>query len=174
MMKKMIPLLATVLLTVSCASTGINRGKEPAKSSPPVITEAYAAKEMRLGDIWRVYLKASAPEGPMHYIVATIDQPGRGSGYPPSFIRIKREQRQGLSGFIYLKTGVQQGLEFTNITLSVQIRDRNGNMSNPAVFPLHFRMKAVQEPPPPGVFKEEELGPVMIRIRPLGDDGQNR
>ncbi|MCJ7495779.1 MAG: hypothetical protein MUP68_16330 [Deltaproteobacteria bacterium] len=40
----------------------------------------------------------------MKYIVCTIDQPGIGT-YPVSFTRIKEENRQELSGHIYLNTG---------------------------------------------------------------------
>ncbi len=173
-MLKMVISLLTLVLVIACASLETGREKQQTSSAPPVITEAYASEELRLGDVWKIYINASDPNGDMNYIVATIDQPGRGNAYPPAFIRIKKAQRRELSGFIYLKTGPVQSLEFTNIALNVQIKDRSGNMSNPAVFPVHFRMRAVQPPPPSDKFREEELGPVMIRIRPLGDEGQNR
>jgi hypothetical protein len=174
MRKKMIAFFALVFLVGSCASMETNQGKQQTLSSPPVITQAFAAKEMRLGDIWKIYLNASDPNGEMNYIAATIDQPGRGGAYPPSRTRIKANNRQELSGFVYLDTtnNIQQGLEFTNITLTVQIQDRKGNISNPVAFPLHFRMSAVQEPPPSDIFKQEDLGPIMIQIRPLGDSGK--
>ncbi len=173
MMKKWVPLLSLVLL-IGCAAGEANREKRQTPSAPPVITEAYAAREMRLGDVWKVYINASDPDGDMNYIVATIDQPGRGSGYPPAFIRMEKAQCRDLSGYIYLKTEPAHALEYTNINLSVQVKDKRGNMSNTVVFPMHFRMNAVQPPPPQGKFKEEELGPIMIRIRPLGDNDQNR
>ncbi len=142
--------------------------KISARPSTPVITEAYAAREMKVGDTWKIYLHASDPEGDMEYILATVDQPGRGGGYPPSATKIRKDQKQQLSGYIYLSTSpnLQQGLEYANITLTVQIKDRQGNLSNPVSFPLHFRSTAQQDPPSPGQFDETDLGPVMIEISP--------
>ncbi len=137
-----------------------------ANSARPVITQAFAAPAMRPGDIWKVYLNAVDQNGDMEFIIATIDQPGRGGTYLPSFIRIKSDEHQKLSGYIYLNTlnNVQQGLTFTTLGLTLQINDRNGNLSNAVFFPLHFEMTATQEPPPPSMFQEKELGPIMIQI----------
>jgi hypothetical protein len=175
MPRKRILLFPLIFVVAGCVSMTANQGTSNTPSSPPVITQAFAAKEMRLGEIWKIYLHAADPDGDMYYIAATIDQPGRGGAYPPSRIRIKKSSRHELSGFIYLDTtnSIQQGLDFTNITLFVQIQDGKGNMSVPFEFPLHFRTGAVQDSPPPGMFKEEELGPVMIQIRPLGDSGMS-
>ncbi len=139
-----------------------------ASSTRAGITQAYAAKEIRMGDTWKIYLKASDPNGDMEYIMATVDLPGRGGGFPPSFIKIRKGQNEQLSGYIYLNTArnLQQGLEFANITVTVQVKDRQGNLSNPVSFPLHFRSTAQQEPPPPGQFEEVDLGPLMIEISP--------
>jgi hypothetical protein len=174
MLKKMVPLLTLLFLVVSCASLEMNQRKQQATSTPPVITQAYAAPQMRTGGAWKIYLNASDPNGSMQYIVATLVQPGRGGGYPPSFTRIKNKGQQQLSGYIYLNTAnnVQQSMNFTNLIVTLQVKDRNGNMSNPVSFPLHFQMSALQEPPTSGVFEEENLGPVMIQIRPLGDSGK--
>ncbi len=171
MVRKMALILTVILFLVGCASMKANQGPPESASARPVITQAYAAPAMRIGETWKIYLNASAPNGDMHYIVATLDQPGRGGGYPPSFTRIKKGQEKQLSGYIYLNTAgnVQQGLNFTNIVLTVQVKDRYGNLSNPVSFPLHFQLSAVQQPPPSGLFQEDALGPVMIEIRPLGD-----
>ncbi len=175
MIKKVIPVLSVVLLLAGCASMQANQGNPQAASARPVITQAFAAPEMRTGDAWKIYINASDPNGDMEYVVATVDQLGRGGGYPPSYTRIKSGGRQQLSGYVYLNTAnnVQQGLNFTNLVMTVQIKDRNGNMSNPVSFPLHFQLSAVQQPPPAGVFQEANLGPIMIQIRPLGDGGKN-
>ncbi len=140
--------------------------------SGPVITGSFAVKQMRTGDVWKVYLNASDPDGDMSYIVATIDQPGKGGAYPPSYIRIK-EGGKDLSGYIYFNTdlNIQQGLTYTNLTLTVSIKDKAGHLSHPVSFPLHFQKIALRQPPPAGVFQEKDLGPIMIKIQPLGDDG---
>ena len=46
------------------------------KTTPPVIVQSFAPKELKPGDVWKVYLKASDPEGKMKYIFATVSQPG--------------------------------------------------------------------------------------------------
>ena len=175
MVKKIVPVLSAIVLLFGCASMQADQGNPEAASARPVITQAYAAPEMRTGDAWKIFINASDPNGDMEYIVATIDQPGRGGGYPPSYTKVKKGENQQMSGYVYLTTAnnVQSALNFTNLTLTVQIKDRNGNLSNPVSFPLHFQLSAVQQPPPQGIFQQANLGPVMIEIRPLGDGGKS-
>jgi hypothetical protein len=136
----------------------------------PVIMESFAAKEIKSGDTWKIYLKASDPAGKMKYIYATIDQAG-GFAYPLSLTRIKRQNAKELSGYIYLFTsGIGNDMTYQTLKLTVHIGDGSGNFSNEAIFPLAFQPRAVQEPPPPGVFKEEDLGPIMIELFPSASD----
>ena len=134
--------------------------------TPPVITQSFASGQVRAGDIWRVYLKASDPDGKMKYIFATISQPGVGT-YPVSITRIKEENAKELSGYIYLNTAPARSSEFFNrsLTLTVNIKGEGGQFSEPAVFPLFFQAKPTQEGPPEGVFKEQKLGPIMVTLR---------
>ncbi len=65
-----------------------------------------------------------------------------------------------------------QGFAFTNLVLTVQIRDKAGNVSEPVSFPLQLQANARQQSPPPGgVFQEKNLGPVAIRIEPPATKG---
>jgi hypothetical protein len=142
-------------------------------TAPPVIGQSFASKEARPGDTWKVYLKAEDPNGDLRRIVCTIDQPGMGT-YPVSHIRIKEAERKELSGFIYLNTRNSRDLDFVNITLTVQIQDMAGHLSQPAVFPLAFNPRFTQEAPPAGAFPEKDLGPVMIQLRtPSEDSGRH-
>ena len=131
-----------------------------------VILQSFAPKEIRPGDTWRVYLRASDPEGRMKYIFATVSQPGMGV-YPVSIIRIREENRRDLSGYIYLNTAPARLPQFFNgsLTLTVNIQGRGGQFSQPAVFPLFFQANPTQEVPPEGVFKEQNLGPIMVTLR---------
>jgi len=130
-----------------------------------VIVQSFASKEMRAGDVWKVYLKASDPEGKMKYIFATINQPGVGV-YSVSITRIKEENQKELSGYIYLNTAPARQTNFFNLTLTltVNIKDERG-FSESAVFPLSFQAKPTQEAPPEGVFKEQDLGPIMVTLK---------
>jgi hypothetical protein len=132
----------------------------------PAIIQSFAATQIRAGDVWKVYLKASIPEGRMKYIFATISQPGV-STYPVSIIRIKEEDAKELSGYIYLNTAPARLPEFFNrsLTLTVNIQGEGGPFSQPAVFPLFFQANPTPETPPEGVFKEQSLGAIMVTLR---------
>ncbi len=167
MFKKLLVFVVIVFLA-GCASmqAGETSKSSAGATSKPEITNAYASKEIRLGDIWKIYINASDPNSEIKYVVATIDQPGRGV-YQPGLTRIKGSHE--LSGYVYWKAPDVEALNFTNITLKLQIKDKAGNYSNEVSFPLHFTTTARQEPPAPGVFQDRNLGPVMIGIRALGD-----
>ncbi len=129
----------------------------------PVIRASFASPSLALGETWKVYLNASDADGDMKYIVCTIDQPGIGPS-SAGFTRIKEENRQQFSGYIYLFTGGMSGVNPSNLTLTVQIQDRKGHFSNPVSFSLSFELRAQQETPPLDVFQEKDLGPIMINL----------
>ena len=130
-----------------------------------MVTQFFAAQEICPGETWKIYLRASDPEGEMKAIYATVDQPGRGPEAAGP-IPLPKDQRRELSGFLYLNTSGIQGLAFLNLTLTVQIQDRTGNYSHPISFPLALNPRAVQESPPIGAFEERELGPIMVSLDP--------
>ena len=132
---------------------------------PPVVHQSFAAKQIRLGDTWKIYLQASDPDEDMKAIVCTIDQAETGT-YPASFTSIPEDQRRELSGYIYIKTFLNQGLNFLTLTLTVQIQDKAGNYSPPAPFPLTFDPLAKEENPATGLFQERDLGPILIQLTP--------
>ncbi len=135
----------------------------------PVIVKSFAAKEIRSGETWRVYLESRDEDGDMQNIVSIIEQPGVGT-YPVSFTRIKAEDRKELSGYLHLFTAhISTLLNLTNLTLRVQIQDKAGHYSEPAVFPLAMNTRFKQEPPPKDSFQEKDLGPIMIQLRTFQD-----
>lgn len=158
-----------IILTMALGGTFLGRLSAQAATEgkeTPVIVQSFASKEVRPGYVWKVYLNASNPDGKMKYIFATITQPGVGI-YPVSITRIKQKNRKELSGYIYLNTAPARLPEFFNrsLTLTVNIQGEGGQFSQPAVFPLFFQAKPTQEAPPEGVFKEQDLGPIMVTLR---------
>jgi hypothetical protein len=142
-------------------------GAQAGKQGGLVITQSFASKEINTGGTWKIYLKASHPDGEMASIFATVDQPGVGQ-YPLSMMKLKEENRKEFSGFVYLSTSSPYGsLDGISLTLTIQIQDKSKTFSQPVVFPLLIQNRATQETPPPGVFKEQELGPVMVILRPV-------
>ncbi len=139
----------------------------------PVITEAFASKELIPGDTWKVYMKASDPDGDIHYVVSVVYQPGWGD-YPVSRTKIREENGKEVDGYIYLNTLIPGGYEFENFytyTLTVQVQDKAGHYSKPVQFSVAFNKRAVQEPPPPGVFKENALGAILVSLHPFDVGG---
>ena len=129
----------------------------------PIITRSFASPQVSPGDIWRVYLSASDPDGDMKAVYCVIDQPGMGT-YPVSITRIPEDQQRELSGYLYLTTAGMAGLNFGSLVLKIQIRDQAGNFSEPVSFSLSFNPRAHQEEAPPGLFQDKELGPIMITL----------
>ena len=173
MYKKIIAVVALLFLTMGCAALGgMEVREEKYGKSIPVITQSFASKQLRPGDTWKVYLTASDPDGDMRYIVSTIDQPGKET-YPVTFTKIKEGYGKDLAGYIYLNTVGIQGLNFVSLTLTVQIQDKAGHFSRPAVFPLSLSFSSQQQTPSPGIFPEKDLGPIMITLRSVFDgDGR--
>jgi hypothetical protein len=131
----------------------------------PSITRTFASRESSPGETWKIYLRATDPEGEMKAIYATVDQPGRGP-QAAGPIPIPEDQRRELSGYLRLNTSGAQGLAFLNLTVTVQVRNRAGDFSPPVSFPLALNPRAVQESPPMGAFEERNLGPIMVSLDP--------
>jgi hypothetical protein len=168
-----VALLATAgvvfLLVAGCATMAPMEVKEEKYGkSIPVITQSFASPEIRPGDTWKVYLKASDPDGEMKNLYATVFQYGMGP-YPISITRIKEGDDKNLSGYFYLNTGNDHGMIFKNLIVTVEIQDKAGHFSAPAVFPVAFYAASVQQSPPTGVFQEKDLGPIMVDLRSSND-----
>jgi hypothetical protein len=174
--KKLVTLMAIFVMIVGGAilEPTITQAAEEEKGIP-VIVQSFAPKELAPGDVWKVYLKATDPDGKMKYILATISQPGVGS-YPVSITKIKDENQKELSGYIYLKTDSVQSSRLFNLTLTltVNIKDDKGQFSKSSVFPLSFVAKPSPEAPPEGAFSEQDLGPIMVTLRTVEGGGRRR
>ncbi|KPK89516.1 MAG: hypothetical protein AMJ94_11895, partial [Deltaproteobacteria bacterium SM23_61] len=81
--------MALILPAAGCAMMMDMQAREKTfGKAAPVITASFASPELSPGDTWKVYLKASDPDGDMESIVAVVDQTGLGS-YPLSFTKLK-------------------------------------------------------------------------------------
>lgn len=169
--------VASILLFVSWACFGLNpkeiRAGEDVEEIPvPKITQFFAAKQIKPGGKWKIYLNVSCPGGKMERIVATVDQPGLQVGsYPASFTKIKKGNQQEFSGYVVLN--IPPRMNQANIKLTVQIQaspkgwfSSEVAYSEPLVLPLRINHLAAEELPPSGVFQDIELGPIMIQLQP--------
>jgi hypothetical protein len=143
-------------------------GVKKVSQEVPALIYSFASKQISPGDIWKVYLKASDPNAGMKYILSIIE----GAGSHLSIIGIKEENREHFSGYIYLKTfGMNNSLSFLTLTLTIWIKDAAGHLSRPVIFPLELHNNIIPEEPPPGLFEEQDLGPIMVQIRSLTETG---
>ena len=132
----------------------------------PVIEQSFASDRLNIGDPWKIYFLASDPDGDMETIIAIVEQVAMGS-YPASLTKIKEENKKELSGYIYLTT---QGCDFLydqKLTVSIQIRDKAGHISKAVTHSVVPLTRQTQKSPPEGVFKEKDLGPIMVILRPV-------
>jgi hypothetical protein len=171
MNRKLLVGLALILLpAMGCATMMDMQEREKIYGkTAPVITESFASQELRPGDDWKIYLKASDPDGDMQSVVAVVEERGVGP-LPVSITKLKEGNQKDLSGYVFLNTAGPYGVSWLysySLTIMVQIKDKAGHYSNPVVFSVSFNDRYTQQPPPPGVFRENNLGPVLVELRPI-------
>ncbi|NWF56855.1 MAG: hypothetical protein HXY45_18880 [Syntrophaceae bacterium] len=57
------------------------------------------------------------------------------------------------------------------LTVSIQIQDKAGHTSQPVTLSALVLSGQIAKSPPAGIFKENELGPIMVTLQP--PSGQN-
>jgi hypothetical protein len=138
-------------------------------SKPPVIEKSFAAKVIRPGQTWEVYIKASDEDGDMNMFILDFQR----TGWPttPYYLGIKKGDRDRLSGHMRLYTNQVARLDeliYLDSELTVIIEDKQGNYSNAVTFPLDFDYRVTAEEPEPGSFEDVYLG--MIPVYELWED----
>jgi hypothetical protein len=168
-------LLISLPLMIACLTTS-PEGETQSAGSPPVITNSFASKELSQGDTWKIYVEANDPDGDMRQFVCVIKQVGYGS-YSPDYIVIKGPHREKLKGYLRFFSGAGAGSrlgEWTNLSLTLYIRDRGRKNSNKVVFPLTLSRGSKQGPPPPpfNTGQVDRLGTIATELKdPSGGYG---
>jgi hypothetical protein len=111
-MKILLVLVPLAFLSTHCALfMNAQQRQEMYGRAAPVITESFASKECLPGDTWKIYLKASDPDGDIHYVVSVVYQPGWGD-YPVSRTKMPESSGRELNGYVYLNTLRPGGYNF--------------------------------------------------------------
>jgi len=165
-MRKKFALIGMILAgIVGCAHTGgIGEKEKIYGQNTPVIEQSFASDQLRPGEPWKIYIRASDPDGDMETIIAAVEQAGIGS-YPVSITKIKGEIGKELSGYVFLNTGGYDFLDNQELSISIQIRDKAGHISKSVTHSVALSSRQTQKSPSGGVFKETELGPIMVTLR---------
>ncbi len=161
---------------LSNAYPGLTGAQSRPEAKGPIITHAFAVDKGYYGYIWKIYLEAEDPDGQMLRIACVADQVGYGH-YPTDWIYLKPEYQKHFKGYIQWNTFSTKASylpEWTQITLSVSVFDKDGNESNVVVFPFTFEITpqqyAYQLPGPFDQGNLPRLGYVMIDLYYPGED----
>lgn len=171
--KKILIILLPILLLLGFVLPLYAENEGVEGNEGPKINHSFASKKIYPAETWRIYLSASDSNGNMKYIFARVEQAGLGA-YPLNIIRISKKYQKELSGYLYLNTAsVKDLLNRTDFKLTVQIKNQKGDFSQPVVFPLEIQSVYHQEKPPSGVFKDEALGAINVRLASINDQGSS-
>jgi hypothetical protein len=171
-MKRVAVLFLTGALMVLSMGSGYSKSLDEwltkPGGSPSVVTHWFASEELHHGDIWRIYLEANDPDGDMWEFVCILDQVGYGY-YSSVYVRLKKGNKGRLRGYLDFFSGAGMGLwlrEWTQLSLTVFIRDKGSNTSNTVVFPLTLSRGAKQGSPPAPFDSGElqKLGAIHIEL----------
>ena len=166
--KVLIVMVFSMLVWGFAAVEKSESGDAAVKGQGPVIVDYYAAKTIRPGDTWKIFLRARDAGGGMKYVVSDVYQDGFGY-YSNTENRIKKDDRAEFAGFIFLDTPEDENMVDDKLTLTISIEDHHGNSSKEITLPLSFSPKARQTVPSQWQAAEKNrLGPIMTTIRPLG------
>jgi hypothetical protein len=163
---KALLVLVLIVLLLGCATPQQCKDLAGAGTGqPPVILDSHAARVIRPGGTWRVYLHAKDKDEDMKDIAAIINQTGVGL-YPTSFTPVKAEDSKEVTGYLFLNTSARErNLINDRLTLKLMVRDCAGNKSKPVEFPLRFDYGPAEKTP--AKWKEtanRRLGAIMIDI----------
>ncbi len=148
------------------------------KAHEPVIEAVSAQKEIGIGELWKIYIRASDPDGDVDKIYVSFSQLGDDYISLPLLLDRPMKKIQGsvLTWTTLASSSTQTGVIYG--TAEVWVEDRAGNTSNSKKFefildPFGPRDKFV---PPPALATGPVFGQVDFPIRSeddLGGDGED-
>jgi hypothetical protein len=157
-------LMAIPLVMASCATVA-GRKAEPV-GKPPVITDSFAATEVSQGDSWKVYVKASDPDGDMRYLVYSIRVSGQGGHTNRRGVR--KGDRAELLGYLNISFPPAQDAwgEWADLRMTLYIQDSQGNTSEKISFAaaLSRGVKQASPPAPFDIGGLKALGHIWVQL----------
>jgi hypothetical protein len=137
------------------------------KAHEPVLEVIAAQTEIRDGYIWKIYIRATDPDGDLDKIQVTFGQLGAAS-YSPDTIYFDKKAAS-LNGAISVWASLQGGGAGGTIygTVEVLVEDRAGNMSNSKTMEFEVQTFGPKDTfaPPPGINANTNLGQVDFPLQ---------
>jgi hypothetical protein len=164
MIRRLVQAVLVFLLLSGCAAYQ-HPGTTTDAGQPPAIVATYAPEVIRPGAVWRVYLKVTDADGDMKDIAAVMRQTGVGY-YSTDITRIKKGEAKEVAGYLFLNTPADPTLLSDRFTLTLLVRDRQGNKSEPVDVLFHFDYVPPEKLPPSWQpVAENRLGGILIDIQ---------
>ena len=170
---------ATALLLSGCGPGGFilpPREGPVGEKHRPVIRALAAQNEIGIGNLWKIYIHATDPDGDIDQIYVSFAQPG--GSYPSLPLVLSRPMKEINGAVLTWTTLAGSGFQMGAIYASAEIRveDRAGNMSEPKTIEFTLGSFGPEDkfvPPPP--FKKNLIyGQVYFPIQSeddlVGDD----
>lgn len=166
---------ATVVMLSGCVYPGgflLPPREGPVGEKHRPVVEAIAAQnEIGIGQLWKIYIRASDPDGDIDLIYVTFSQ--LGGGYPSLPLVLSGPMKE-INGAVLVwtrLTGTQIQMGPIHASAEVRVEDRAGNMSEPKTmeFTLGSSNGTDRFVPPPPFNKDVLYGQVEFPIQSEGD-----
>jgi hypothetical protein len=144
----------------------------------PVVEAIAAQNEIGHGHVWKIYVRASNPDGDLDKIQVTFSQVGAGIFAPD--LLAQKSKNKNLNGYILVWSRLNGGGPTSDIHAEVDIRteDRAGNLSEPKKMAFTVREigKKDEFDPPAEFNKSVNLGQAEFPLQTdeglVGGDGR--
>jgi hypothetical protein len=168
-------LFVSVLALGGCASMVATSAEPPplqatGPSHAPRIEDGFAVSSLWGGQVWRIFVRGSDPDGDMLHLWVVTTQLGRKSD--TEIIPLRGPAQGEFSGFLSLNTP-NWIKNWDNVRVEVRIRDRAGNLSEKAVFEALIGFPTRESLPPQwSAAAHNHLGTIFFQFE--GDGGESK
>ena len=129
-----------------------------------IVNFSYAPEKIRKGEVWKIYLSVTDPEGSMKKVTFSLHEPGA-TRYRPTWMYLKKGMEREFTGYFALHTTASRDLSGTEITLNLSILDGKGNILGDFHFPVEFDgQKAKPLPPELEAKLNQRIGMIDIDL----------
>ncbi len=136
----------------------------------PTLEAVWAQPEIGDGAFWKIYVRASDPDGDLDKVSVFFGQ--LGATYPPSTLIVPASQRKGINGaaLIWALLNGHGATSTIYGTAEIHVEDRAGNVSNSKTVAFQVLQQELEDKgePPAGFKRLANLGNLDF---PLQRDG---
>ena len=134
---------------------------ESSAQGGPALEKVWAPSEVNFGDMLKIYIKASDPEGDMRWVMISAGKSGENDPAASVPLRLKKQFRKNVNGYVYCQTdrAIDRKVEGKFV---IQIEDFKGNESQPMSVIVNLVPKGAKAQKAPADFQEIPIGPIML------------